>query len=297
MSWTPPVFLQQLLREQYGEETALRAESGMAVRRPVSLRVNTLKSTPEEVRAALDTAGLRWENVPWSPDALILPEDREPALRALPIYTEGKIYLQSLSAMIPPLVLDPQPGESILDMAAAPGGKTTQMAALTGGKAGITACEKNAARAEKLRYNLRLQGAGRVSVLVQDARKLDNLFSFDRILLDAPCSGSGTLGPGRGEFSEDLFQRSQRFQAELLRKALRLLKKGHRMVYSTCSILEGENEGILRRVLPGSGARTVPIPEDAFPGVPPLPVTLPGTLCICPDLRYEGFFVALLEKS
>ena len=105
--------------------------------------------------------------------------------------------------MIPPIVLDPSPGESILDMAAAPGGKTTQMAALSGGLADITACEKNKIRAQRLLYNLKKQGAGRVTVLETDARRLDSRFFFDKILLDAPCSGSGTVTPGRCNFSEE----------------------------------------------------------------------------------------------
>ncbi len=297
MDWEAPPLLRDLLEQQYGGDLTGQILSGLALRRPVTLRCNTLKSSPEEVAAALDGAGILWQGVPWSPEAFVLREAREPQVRDLPLYPEGKIYLQSLSSMIPPLVLAPRPGEDILDMAAAPGGKTTQMAALTGGKASITACEKNRTRAERLRFNLRRQGAGRVSVLVCDARRLDDLFSFDRILLDAPCSGSGTLAPGRETFSEDLYRRSRRFQRELLTRALKLLRPGHTMVYSTCSVLAGENEAILKRVLPSAGARVVPIPEDAFPGVPRLPVQIPGTLCICPDRYYEGFFVALLQRT
>lgn len=93
-----------------------------------------------------------------------------------------------------------------------------------------------------------------MSVLVQDARKLDDFFSFDKILLDAPCSGSGTLTVREGElvnkFSRELVDNSARLQEALLRKALRLLKPGHEMIYSTCSILQKENEDVL---LPGGG--------------------------------------------
>lgn len=117
-------------------------------------------------------------------------------------------------------------------MAAAPGGKTTQMVALSGGKAMITACEKNAIRAERLKFNIQRQGAGRVSVLVQDARKLDDFFSFDKILLDAPCSGSGTLTVREGElvnkFSRELVDNSARLQEALLRKALAPAQAGPR---------------------------------------------------------------------
>ena len=229
-----PEFLTQALQAQYGETLAAQILAGYACVRPVTLRVNTLKAAPEDVQARLTQAGLAWEAVPWSPEALILPHCREDVLEALPMYQQGEIYLQSLSSMLPPLFLQPQPGENVLDMAAAPGGKTTQMVALSGGKAMITACEKNAIRAERLKFNIQRQGAGRVSVLVQDARKLDDFFSFDKILLDAPCSGSGTLAVREGElvskFSRELVDNSARLQEPLLRKALRLLKPGHEMI-------------------------------------------------------------------
>ena len=94
--------------------------------------------------------------------------------------------------MIPPIVLSPKEDENILDMAAAPGGKTTQIASISENKAMITACEKNKIRAERLKYNLQKQGVTCANVMIEDARKLSDFFSFDKILLDAPCSGSGT---------------------------------------------------------------------------------------------------------
>ena len=103
----------------------------------------------------------------------------------LDIYKDGKIYLQSLSSMLPPIILEPQEGKDILDMAAAPGGKTTQMAALSNNKAHITACEMNNIRIEKLKYNVEKQGATCVYVMQKDSRQIDDFFSFDQILLDS----------------------------------------------------------------------------------------------------------------
>ena len=251
------------------------------------------------MRAALAEAGIAVEDVAWSGDALVLPEADGRAVTALPLYARGEVYMQSLSSMLPPLLLGAQPGENVLDMAAAPGGKTTQIAALTGNGAMITACERNAARCERLRFNLERQGAQRVTVMNIDARQLDDLFAFDRILLDAPCSGSGTvqlLESSRARFDRETLARVGKTQEALLRKALRLLRPGHEMVYSTCSILEAENEALLRRVLPGAQAELVPIDASAFPGVPLLPTTLPGALCVMPDARYEGFFAARIRK-
>lgn len=293
-----PAFLTDALEAQYGPALTAEILQGYASRRPVTLRVNALKATPAQVQEQLTQAGLRYESVAWSPEALILPDCQEHDLASLPLYERGEVYLQSLSSMLPPLFVQPVAGENLLDMAAAPGGKTTQLAALSGGKAMITACEKNAIRAERLKFNLSRQGASRVSVLVQDARKLDDFFSFDKILLDAPCSGSGTLYTENGElkskFSKELVDNSSRLQTELLRKALKLLRPNHEMVYSTCSILRKENEDVISAALRRGGIALIPL--DPFPGLPLLPVTLPGALCVAPTPLYEGFFVAKIKK-
>ena len=284
-----PGFLEEMLKKQYGEEAFAKILAGYQARRPVTLRVNPLKADRNSVEQALTGAGIAFKNVSWYEDA------------ELPIYKEGGIYLQSLSSMLPPLFLGPKAGESVLDMAAAPGGKTTQMAAMTGNQAQITACEKNKARSEKLKYNLEKQGASGTYVMVEDARKLDDFFSFDRILLDAPCSGSGTVevrdGVCRTKISKELVERSARTQEELLKKALKLLKSGHEMVYSTCSILKEENEVLLKRVLKSAGGELVPIGEEWTKELPLLPNAMPGTLLVGPDELFEGFFVAKIRKK
>lgn len=295
-----PELLQELLLRQYGAETAQRIVAGYAVERPVSLRVNPLRASRQQVEQQLQAAGLAWVEVPWYADALVLPQAQEAAVQALPVYEAGGVYLQNLSAMIPPLVLAPSAGETILDMAAAPGGKTTQMAALTGNQALITACEKNAIRAQRLQYNLEKQGASRVGVMMEDARRLDDMFSFDKILLDAPCSGSGTVllleGQPQRRMDKSWLQKLAATQAAMLQKALRLLKPGHEMVYSTCSVLRMENEDVLARCLPKAGAEVVPIQHELLAHVPQLPVSIPGTVCVCPDAWHEGFFVARIRK-
>ncbi len=294
-----PGFLEEMLTAQYGPELTEKIKDGYTKRRPVTLRVNTLKMDPERAEAQLSQEGIAFRRVGWSREALILDGVREPDVRRLELYRNGEIYLQSLSSMIPPLLLRPGAKECVLDMAAAPGGKTTQMAALSGGLAQITACEKNKIRADRLRYNLEKQGASRVTVMQEDARKLDPFFSFDKILLDAPCSGSGTLyfpEEGNSSFTKELLDRSVRTQEVLLRKALQLLKPGCEMVYSTCSILEAENERILRRVLPGARAEVVPIEHPMLEEIPLLPVKIKGTCCICPTELYEGFFAVRIRK-
>ncbi|MFR4550625.1 MAG: RsmB/NOP family class I SAM-dependent RNA methyltransferase, partial [Clostridiaceae bacterium] len=149
-----PGFLEEMLKKQYGEEVFAKILAGYQARRPVTLRVNPLKADRNTVEQALTGAGIAFKDVSWYEDAMIIEGAREPEIQELPIYKEGGIYLQSLSSMLPPLFLAPKAGETVLDMAAAPGGKTTQMAAMTGNQAQITACEKNKARSEKLKYNL-----------------------------------------------------------------------------------------------------------------------------------------------
>lgn len=300
MSNTIPNFLYNLLLKQYGEHLTNIIIDGYAQKRPVTLRANTLKTNTEHIKQVFDSMHISYQEVSWYKDAFILEKISEKEIKELDIYQNGEIYLQSLSSMLPPLVLSPKDNENILDMAAAPGGKTTQMLALSENKAYITACEKNKIRAERLQYNLHKQGANRVNVMIKDARFLDDFFSFDKILLDAPCSGSGTISifdkKLESTFTEDLVKRSSKTQTDLLKKAITLLKPGHEMVYSTCSILSKENEEIIKKFIDLKQIEVLPIDSTFFSNATLLPVSIAGTLCICPSALYEGFFVAKLKK-
>ena len=180
-------------------------------------------------------------------------------------------------------------------------GKTTQMAALSGGKALITACEKNAIRADRLQFNLTRQGARAVNIMRQDARLLDSLFKFDKILLDAPCSGSGTLlledGEPQRRMTADWLEKTAKTQKVLLQKALSLLPKKHEMVYSTCSVLQMENEDIVQSAVSMGICEVVPIEHPFLTDVPLLPTKVDGVVCVKPDERFEGFFVAKLRRK
>ena len=294
-------FLVQALKAQYGEEVTERILHGMHARRITTLRTNRLKTTPEQVEQQLSAAGIACSVWAMDDGAFLLSDAHEAAVQALPMYERGEIYLQSLSSMLPPLALEPKENADILDMAAAPGGKTAQMASMTGNRANITACEINKIRAEKLKYNLDKQGATRVNIMVRDARKLEDFFRFDQILLDAPCSGSGTIlldEPGTYRaFSEKLVRNSAATQLALLKKALTILKKGGSMVYSTCSILSLENERVVQTALKGASAHVEPLELSGMADLPLLPCSLPGALCVCPTEQYEGFFVAKIRKD
>ena len=300
-----PEHLVSLLADQYAEPDIERILEGYRAQRNVTLRANTLSSSIDEVANELDGAGIAWSGVDWYADAFVIENARERQIWDLPIYEEGKVYLQSLSSMLPPIALEARANEDVLDMCAAPGGKTSQIAALTGNRAHLTACEMHAPRADKLEYNLAKLGARNVVVMRTDARRMDEFFRFDRILVDAPCSGSGTLkldNPnGLARFTPKLIEKSKKSQRALLSKALTLMKAGSTLVYSTCSILEGENESIVRDCL--SKARrqgTFELKLLTFAGmeaIPTLPSTLDEALVVCPTELYEGFFMVRIERT
>lgn len=243
-----PDFLKEKLIHEYGEDLAKNIINGYYKRKSVTLRINTLKSDIHKVIQRLEEEGITYKKVEWYKDALIIDNVREDKLQSLDIYNNGEIYLQSLSSMLPPIILDPKENENILDMAAAPGGKTTQISAISGNNAMITACEKNKIRLERLKYNIEKQGA-RVNIISQDARELDEYFSFDKILLDSPCSGSGTENIFSEKFTEELLNRSVKLQEKLLEKAIKIVKPKGEVIYSTCSILKEENEKIIDRIM------------------------------------------------
>ena len=295
-----PEFLHEMLLNEYGQDITDKIIESYSSKRATTFRVNTLKVDVQYIKDKLNELGISFKQVPWNETAFVIENIRENEIKELDIYKNGEIYLQSLSSMIPPLVVNPKEKENILDMAAAPGGKTTQMASLSNNKAMITACEKNKIRAERLKYNLEKQGASRVSLMLKDARRLDDFFSFDKILLDAPCSGSGTIDLNDKDldktFTRELVERTIKTQKELLKKAAKILKTNGELIYSTCSILKEENEKIVEEILKIGNLEVVPIDEKEFENIPLLPVTIEGTICVCPTDLYEGFFVAKLKK-
>lgn len=183
-----PDFLKEMLKNQYGEEITKKIIDGYSKKRPVTFRVNTLKVAVIEIENKLKELKIEFEKVSWSKEAFIIKNVTEKEIETWDMYKNGEIYLQSLSSMLPPIILNPKEGYDILDMAAAPGGKTTELASLTQNKAHITACEMNTIRLERLKYNIEKQGANSVYTMQTDSRRIDDFFSFDQILLDAPCS-------------------------------------------------------------------------------------------------------------
>lgn len=293
-----PEFLIEELEKQYGEEVTKKILLGYEAKRKVTFRVNTLKTTCDYLEHVLKKNKIDFEKVKFIENAYIIKNVTEKEIRLLDIYSEGKIYLQSLSSMLPAIILNPKENKDILDMAAAPGGKTTQLASLTKNNSHITACEVSPIRAERLKYNIEKQGATSVYVMITDSRKIDEFFSFDQILLDSPCSGSGTLNindKNINKMTKKLILKSNKSQEELIKKAMKILKKGGELVYSTCSILRSENEDIINKILKDKSFEIskIKLPSE----IPTLESKIDGTICVMPTELFEGFFIAKIIKK
>ncbi len=293
-----PTFLLECLKNQYTESQVEQILEGYSTKRKTTFRVNTLKATKEKVREEFLQNHYEIKEVSWYPNSYLVIKQGTTEITQLECYQKGWIYLQSLSSMLPVLILNPQEKEDILDMAAAPGSKTTQIAMETNNKVHLTACEKDAIRLERLKYNLEKQGVICCHVMKMDARNLDEFFSFDKVLLDAPCSGSGTISLLEDNpylLTEEKLKKFQQTQISLLRKALKVLKPNQRMIYSTCSILKQENEEVIEAIQKEFKLEILPI--DIEDEIPLLKTTIENTKCICPTTEMEGFFLAYLEKK
>ena len=223
--------------------------------RPTTFRVNTVKTPAGAVREALEHLGFRLRPVSWYPEAFILMDGRLRDLQETQIYQSGSIYVQSLSSMIPPLVLNPQPGEHVLDLTAAPGSKTTQMVSLMRGEGEIVAVERNRIRYEKLKANLNLQGAVMVKPMLSYGESIGKRYpaAFDRVLVDAPCSTEGRFNvrePASYRYwAMRKIHEMAWLQKKLLSSAVLALRTGGVMVYSTCTFAPEENEAVVSDIL------------------------------------------------
>lgn len=288
-------YLVNKINEEYPNDSE-RILNGFVKKVP-SIRVNRIKSSMPEVLKFLDKNQILYDRVNWFDDAFILNDMIENDIYELEFLKEGKIYMQNLSSMIPPLFFDMKCNDTLLDMAASPGSKTTQIASIYSNKVQITACEVNKSRMEKLKYNLDKQGVSCCYTMLKDAREIDSFFKFDNILLDAPCSGSGTVVKDRNDdskFNDELIGKITKRQRNLLKKAIEITKKGGIIIYSTCSIFKEENEMVIKEFIDNGMVDVVPI---NLKDVNLLPSSIDGVLTISPDKNYEGFFIAKLIKK
>ncbi|MSR86867.1 NOL1/NOP2/sun family putative RNA methylase [Candidatus Peribacteria bacterium] len=233
--------------------SALKAASVKPLRK--SFRVNTLKSSVEQFKTIAGERGWQISPVPWCPEAFYIErEDRSQALGKDLLHLLGHVYMQEAASMLPPALLDPQPGEVILDMSAAPGSKTTQMAARMQ-NTGVIICNDVQ---EKRLWTLKtaLHRSGVTNNIV--TKKVGQWFAknmterFDRVLCDAPCTAQGTSRKDSDALiycSDDNIGKMAKLQRELLESAVHACKVGGRIVYSTCTLTPEENEEVVRSIL------------------------------------------------
>jgi tRNA (cytosine49-C5)-methyltransferase len=275
-----------------------------------SIRINTLKTTVEEVRKGL----VDWElvQIPWCLEGFWIKniKDGRRDVGNLREHALGYIYVQEASSMIPPIVLDPKPGEFVLDMCAAPGSKTTQIAAMMKNEGILFANDYKGMRLAPLGINLQRVGAtNAIITLMQGQWYAKSGLEFDKILLDAPCSGTGTVCKSLKTlkiWNPNMVRRLASTQKQLISTAFGLLKKGGVMTYSTCSNEPEENEAVVSWLLENNDCteidsieininRSEPIME--FEGQKYDP-RVKKTLRIWPqDNHTEGFFVAKVRKK
>jgi tRNA (cytosine40_48-C5)-methyltransferase len=207
-----------------------------------SLRINTLKTTEKEMISRLKELGVKLTKIDYTDNGYYY--ETTFSLGATSEYLQGYYYLQEAASQLPPKVLNPKSEDVVLDMCAAPGSKTTQIAQLMNNKGTLVALDADPRRLFALRNNLERCGVSNTMLYKKDARFVFDLgLQFDKVLLDAPCSGNYAI---EEDFfikkSVDGIRERSRLQKELLKAAVKVLKKGGTLVYSTCSLEPEEDE-------------------------------------------------------
>lgn len=307
----PDLFLERLKtiipKSQY--EHVLR---GFLSPRTLSVRINTLKVARKDFLKGLKEKNIVFKEISWTDDALVLDGDDPDALGMTDLVTEGLMYRQGLSSMLPVILLDPQQEDCVLDMCAAPGSKATQIAARMNNRGKIVCIEAVRGRYYRLKSVAQLMGAANISFHLMDARRYrprDQL--FDKILVDAPCSSEGRF---KSDVPKTFAYWSPRKIKEMVRKqrglllvASRLLRPGGILIYSTCTFAPEENEGVVHWLLRKTEGM-LEAEKIYFPGVASYPIVaewkgkvfnelVKKGLRVLPGDDMEGFFVAKFKKK
>jgi NOL1/NOP2/sun family putative RNA methylase len=243
-----PVEFLERMKEQLGDEYPDFLNS-YNIKGRRGIRINELKTTAKEIK---EQAPFSMEPVPWVSSGYFIDENDDPA--GHPFYRAGLYYIQEPSAMTPADRLDIIPGEKVLDLCAAPGGKATALAVKLKGEGLLVANDASASRCRALLHNLELFGAGNIIVTNEQPAKLEKKFPefFDKILVDAPCSGEGMFRKEPeviGSWTPERVEYFSALQKSILKSAVKMLKPGGMMMYSTCTFSKEENEGSVSFVL------------------------------------------------
>ncbi len=305
----PDLFLERL-RSIIPEEHLLSVSASFSAEKPLSVRINKLKDAEGSVLGHWTGLGISYRKISWCPDAFIIEPMTSRELDKDNLIQEGRIYCQGLASMLPVTVLNPEPGERVLDMCAAPGSKTTQIAAMMQNQGRIECLEPVRERYYKLKKILHQYGVTMTRLYCLDARRFRSEHPFDKILADVPCSSEGRFRvmdrKSYAYWSPRKIKEMTHKQRGILLNACRLLKTGGTLVYSTCTFAPEENEGVIDWVLRKTDG-TMKVEPIGIPGVDTYPSLtrwqkkvfdpqVSHCLRVLPGREMEGFFMARLIK-
>lgn len=297
-----PEYLVKEWLSVFGEDFTRKMLEALLQRPGFSVRVNTLKTTATEVAKELSAVGIEALPGRFLPEALVLEGVSD--ISQTPAFLEGRITVQDESSMLAARILDPQPGERVLDVCAAPGGKTTHLAELMQDKGYILAWDIHEHKTGLIREN-----AQRLGIHIIDVQKRDALESTDdqkeryhRVLVDAPCSGTGIIRRKpdiKWQRKQEDFSSLVEIQKKILYNAGRAVAPGGVLVYSTCSVDMRENEQIIRRFLSdGMGFEPADLSKLLPASLAGKQEIKDGMLKLYPHTDgTDGFFIARLKKS
>lgn len=306
----PELFLDRL-KDILGEERYGPVLNTFGHPRQLSVRVNTLKISPAQAVQYFADKNIHAQETPLRNQSFVIKNIEPQKCSRLDFVCDGKIYMQSLSSMLPVLVLGPQPGDRVLDLCAAPGSKTTQIASMMNNEGSIVAVESVRPRFYRLKSVLNLLDVKIAQPKCLDGARFRSAEGFDRILVDAPCSSESrfkSFDPKTvGYWSLRKIKEMAHKQKGLLLNACRLLKPGGVLVYSTCTFAPEENEGVVDwvlRKLPGE-IGVEPIVFDDVPSYPAMASwekraydpQVARCFRVLPTESMEGFFMAKLIKN
>jgi 16S rRNA (cytosine967-C5)-methyltransferase len=292
-----PDWIVEMWIEQLGETETEQLCQWFNQSPTIDLRINPLKSTIDQIETAFKSQNISVSRIPNLPQALRL-NGSSGAIQNLPGYSEGWWTIQDSSAQLVTHLLDPQPGETIIDVCAAPGGKTTHIAELIQDTGTIYACDKTANRLKRLKENADRLQVRSIEIHTGDSRQFPEFINLaDRVLLDAPCSGLGTLhrrADARWHHTPENIQAQSQLQSELLTNAATFVKSGGVLVYATCTIHPLENEQVVRSFLGNNPDWQIEPPTIDLP-VQPSPE---GWVKVWPHRnQMDGFFMVRLKRD
>lgn len=297
-----PDWLWQRLTAEQGEERALALGRAMQQPAPLDLRVNTLLAGRDEVLAILRGAGIEAEATPYSPVGIRLK--KKTALNRHPLFLEGKVEVQDEGSQLLALLLAPKRRDMVVDFCAGAGGKTLLLGALMASQGRLYAFDVSDKRLSQLKPRLKRSGLSNVHPQLisgeNDARIKRLAGKADRVLVDAPCSGLGTLRRNPDlkwrQTPESVTELTAK-QGAILASAARLVKSGGRLVYATCSLLREENEGVVEAFLAAHPGFRLVSAAQALAEVR-VPLDTGDYLKLQPQAHgTDGFFAAVLERA